>query len=262
MSERTIRKRGKCMAPNLPVSRVVEQSPVVQAIRRYEEDVRHHRVRPQLSQCPRCGCRADGPAFFRCHERRARTFLVVVADLVYRVASVITRWRCGRCRRTFTWYPPFAAPHKRYVLAEMLERCRAYVERDGQSYRKGVQEGGRPLFHEQPRAEQITAESTEEDKASERVPALAHTTLYRWVSLLGGWGHTLRRAWNLIKQKRPWAAGVREVAGRRVAPGKFRSRARRRVLHGCRSLCVAEALYGEIFGVSIFPNLATACGWR
>jgi hypothetical protein len=199
---------------------------------------------------------------FRRHETRPRTFLVVVRDLVYTILSVITRWKCRECQRTFTWYPAFAVPHKRYVLPVILERCRAYAERDEQSYRKGVQERGRPVFHEQPQGEQITADSTEEEKASERVPALAHTTLYRWVSTLGAWAHVLRRAWNLIQQRRPWAGVFREVAGFRVASGKFRSRARRRVLHACRSLCVTEAVYGEAFGVSMFPHLATACGWR
>jgi ribosomal protein S27AE len=250
------------MAANHPLCRVAEQSPVVQAIRRYEQDVGHHRVRPQVRQCPRCGCGADRPAFFRCHETRARTFLVAVADLVYTVLSVITRWKCGQCRRTFTWYPAFAVPHKRYVLAVILARCHAYAERDEQSYRTGVQDGGKPVFHEQPQGQQITAGSTEEEKAGERVPALAHTTLYRWVSMLGAWGHTLRRAWELIKQRHPEAGVLRELAVFRVAPGKFRSRVRGGVVHGCRSLCVTEAVYRELFGVSIFPHLATACGWR
>ena len=250
------------MAPNDSLSPAVEHSPVVQAIRRYEQDVLHHRARPQLSQCPRCGCRAQTRALFWCHESRGRTFLVVVRGLVYRVLSVITRWKCGRCRRTFTWYPAFALPHKRYVLAVMLERCQACVEGGERSYREGVREGGRPVFHEQPQGQQITAESTEEEKADERVRALAHTTLYRWVGTLGAWRHMLRRAWALIKQRRPGAPVFRDVAGFRVAPGKFRSRARRGVLHACRSLCVTEAVYAEIFRVSIFPNLATACGWR
>jgi hypothetical protein len=250
------------MARNLPLSRVVEQSPVVQAIRRYEQDVRHHRVRPRLSQCPRCGCPAETRALFRCHETRARTFLVVVRDLVYTILSVITRWKCPRCRRTFTWYPAFAVPHKRYVLAVILERCRAYVESEEASYRKGVQERGKPVFHEQPQGRQITADSTEREKANETVRALAHTTLYRWVSTLGAWAHTLRRARELIKQRRPGTLLFRELADFRVASGKCRSRARRRVLHACRSLCVTEAVYAAVFGVSIFPHLATACGWR
>lgn len=250
------------MARNLPLSPVVEQSPAVQAIRRYEHDVRYHRVRPLLSQCPRCGCPADGPAFFRCHETRARRFLVVVRDLVYTILSVITRWKCRQCQRTFTWYPAFAVPHKRYVLGVILERCQACVEGDERSYRKGVQDGGKPLFHEQPQGQQITADSTEEDKANETVPALAHTTLYRWVSTLGAWAHTLRRACELIKQRRPGTLLFRQLADFRVAAGKFRSQARRRLLHACRSLCVTEAVYEDVFGVSIFPHLATACGWR
>jgi hypothetical protein len=199
---------------------------------------------------------------FRRHETRPRTFLVVVRELVYTVLSLITRWKCRECQRTFTWYPAFAVPHKRYVLGVILDRCQACVERDEQSYRKGVQERGMPVFHEQPQAQQITAGSTEEEKASERVPALAHTTLYRWVSTLGAWRHLLGRALDLIKQKCPGAPLFRDLAGFRVAPGKSRSRARRGVLHACWSLCVTAAVYGGVFGLSFVPHLATACGWR
>ena len=243
------------MAPNLPVSRVVERSPVVQAIRRYEQDVRHHRVRVQLSQCPRCGCKADGPRSFRRHGVRLRWFLVVVGNLVHRVASAVGRWRCVECKRTFTWYPPFAVPYKRYVIGQMLGRCRAYVERDDRGYRQGVEEQGRPVFHEQPESEQVTAESTEEEKASERVSVLAHTTLYRWVSALGAWGHLVLRALDLVKQKNPQTGVFRELSGLQIAPGKFRSGARRGVLETCWSLCVAEAAYVAAFGVSIFHRV-------
>ena len=249
------------MAASNHLDPMAEQWPVVKAIRAHEQDVLHHRVRPQLGQCPRCHCPVEAGVFFRCHEIRRRTFVVVVRDLVYTILSLITRWKCAQCQRTFTWYPAFAMPHKRYVLPVIMDRSRAYVETDEQSYRRGVQDGGQPVFHGQPEHEQIRADSSEEDKTKEGTAALAHTTLYRWISTLGALRHTLRRAWSLIEQKHPATGVFRDVAGFRVAEGKFRSQARRRVLHAYRSLCVTEAAYGDLFGVSIFPNLATACGW-
>lgn len=249
------------MAASNHLDPVAEQSPLVKAIRAYEQHVLHHRVRPQLGQCPRCECPVDAPVFFRLHEIRRRTFLVVVRDVVCTILSLITRWKCARCQRTFTWRPAFAAPHKRYVLPVILDWSRAYVETDEQSYRRGVQDRGKPVFHEQPEHEQIRADSSEEDKAKEGTAALAHTTLYRWISTLGAWRHTLRRACSLIKQKHPATGLFRDVAGFRVAEGKFRSQARQRVLHACRSLCVTEGTYAAVFGVSIFPNLATPCHW-
>lgn len=249
------------MAASNPLDPAVEQSCVVQAIRAYEQDVLHHRVRPKLRQCPRCECWANAPAFFRLHEIRRRTFRAVVPGLVYTILSLITRWKCARCRRTFTWHPAFAMPHKRYVLPVILDRSQAYVETDEQSYRQGVREQGQPIFHEQPEPERITAASSEEDKAKECVPALAHTPRYRWVSTLGALRHTLRRAWSLIKQARSDRGVVRDLAGFQAAPGKFRSQARRRILHACRSLCATEGVYAGIFGASIFPHLATPCGW-
>jgi hypothetical protein len=249
------------MAANNLSNPVVDPSPVVQAIHTYRDDVLHGRVRPQLSQCPLCKCPAHARVFFRRHEARERTFLVVVRDLVHTVLCLITRWKCAQCKRTFTWYPPFALPHKRYVLPGILDRCRRYVEDEEASYRTGVQEQGRPVFHAPPEGQEITADSSEAEKRKEEVRALAHSTLYRWVTTLGTLPHTMRRAWNLIQQQDPATPLVRELASFRVAATKHGTPARGRVLHACRSLCVTETRYAQIFGISIFPNLGTGCSW-
>ena len=249
------------MAASSPLDPDVEQSPVVQTIRAYERGVLHHRVRPELSQCPRCEWPVDAPVFFRLHEIRRRTFRVLVCAMVHTVVSWITRWKCRRCERTFTWYPAFAMRHQRYVLGVVLARSQGYVEQDEQSYRQGVRDQGQPLFHGQAEGEEIRATSSHEDKANERVCALAHTTLYRWVSTLGALQHTLRQALSVIKQARPATGLIRDLARFRAAPGKWRSEARRVVLHACRSLCVTEGIYAAVFGVSIFPTFATACHW-
>jgi hypothetical protein len=203
----------------------------------------------------------DAPVFFRLHEIRRRTFWVLICATVHTIVSCLSRWKCSHCGRTFTWYPAFALRHKRYVLPQILKRSQAYVEQPDQSYRQGVREQGKSVFHARSEGEEITAASSEQAKEHERVLALAPSTLYRWVSTLGALGQTLRRALSLIQQARPARGLVRELAGFRVAPGKYRSQARQGVLHACRCLCVTEGVYAAVFGVSIFPHLATACHW-
>ena len=239
----------------------VEASPMVQEIQAHRDDVIHDRVRPDLSQCPQCQHDTRDGESFRRHQARDRWFWVVVDQMVYRVLGLLTSWRCRHCGHTFTLYPPFALPHKRYVLPEILRRSREYVEQAARSYRQGVRERGRPVFHARAEGQEITAESSDEDKRRERTPALAHTTLYRWVTTLGQWGRTLREAVQWIQQRDPATGLCRQLAGFRVSPRKYRTPARRRLLHACRSLCLTEEVFQQTFGVSIFPRFATRSGW-
>jgi hypothetical protein len=181
--------------------------------------------------------------------------------LVHRVLGLITRWKCPHCQRTFTVYPRFALRHKRYVLSEILDRSRQYVESDPLTYRQAVRDRGRPLFHAQDEAQAITADSSEEQKEQEAVASLAPSTLHRWVTTLGQLRHTMRRAVHLIRQRRPATGLFRALAGCRVAPGKYRSPERRRVLQACARLGRTEREYAQTFGASLFPHLATGCGW-
>jgi len=186
---------------------------------------------------------------------------VVVGDLVHRALSRLIRWKCPRCRQTFTGYPPFALPHKRYVRPVIFARSRAYVEDDTQSYRQAVQDGGRSIFHPRREDQAVTAESTEEEKRKEQTPILTHTTLHRWITTLGQWPKTMRHAWDLIQQRDPATTRLRDLWRLSVPPWKSRSEARRALLRACRRLFRTEAIYVATFGVSIFPNLATGCGW-
>jgi len=81
------------------------------------------------------------------------------------------------CGRTFTEYPPFAVAHKRYALAQLAPRALRYVEDDSISYRKGVLQSYLPVFHWP--LDGVT------ESWSDDTRALAHSTLYRWVSALG-----------------------------------------------------------------------------
>lgn len=154
---------------------------------------------------------------------RHRTFLIIDRRCVRSIPCVLVRWRCPTCGRTFTEYPPFAIPHKRYALAQVAPRALRYVEDDGISYRKGVLESALPVFHWPP--------DDHSDSYTDDTRALAHSTLYRWVSALGGPAYAI-----------PETFGDR--ADRSFAPAewKFTTGKRRETLMACWRCCLLIGL--------------------
>jgi hypothetical protein len=143
----------------------------------YAASARKSGHRCSMTHCPHCKRVPTIPPYFRRHALRQRTFLVIDGRYVRSIPCVLVRWRCSVCGRTFTEYPPFAVPHKRYALAQLAPRALRYVEDDSISYRKGVLESYLPVFHWP--LDGVT-ESWGDDTR-----VLAHSTLYRWVSALG-----------------------------------------------------------------------------
>jgi len=183
--------------------------------------VRKGNHRCSLSCCPHCGRAPESTLFFRRHALRHREFLVIEGRYVRAVEGLLARWRCPFCRRTFTEYPPFALPFKRYAVSQIAPRALEYVQDDGVSYRKGVLEKFMPIFH-------WFDPATEPDARAGDEPVLAHTTLYRWVSTLGN------------GVSRP-AQHDRPVGPFMPAGWKFLTPSRRDVLLACRRHCLILA---------------------
>jgi len=211
-------------------------------ITEYGHAATHGGVSCNLDMCPRCHGR---PVRFRPHGVRNRLFLVFAAEVIRRVFSYLTRWKCPLCNRTFTVYPDFAFPFKRYALPFILARCAAYVADEARTYREGVQEGGAPMSHED-------ADGGMELRAS---------TLWRWVDTLGRLPVTVREALNPIKQKDPSTNLFRALGQLRIREGKYRSETRKRILLCCRALGIVDRVYVRLFGKSVFPELAARGGF-
>ena len=94
----------------------------------------------------------------------------------------------------------------------------------------------------------------------DRVPGLAASTIWRWVSWLGSLENMLREASQLIRQKAPSSALHREPWALHVR--KHRSDARRQTLQRAAQCLVTESLFRELFDQEIFPHFATAHGWN
>lgn len=83
---------------------------------------------------------------------------------------------------------------------------------------------------------------------------LAPSTVWRWLSWLGGMPGTLRSAWDLIRQKEPNSTLHRQSWA--VPPGKYRSEKRRNALQQAMQLLAVDRVCEKLFGVGIFPRYA------
>jgi hypothetical protein len=187
-----------------------------------------------------------GAGGFVRHGARRRIFLMVVAMVVEEVVSYLTRWKCPVCRKTFTQYPWWAIPNKRYVLPFIEDRCEAYVEDTARTYVAGVRtEEGLPFSH------------ADADAGRE----LAASTLWHWMTTLGGVSETVCAALDLLKQKDPSTGVFRELGHLQIRAAKYRSAARKKVLQRCGERVLVARAYRDLFGVENFPVFATDFGF-
>lgn len=218
--------------------------PVREEIKAHKDAVLAGDVECTRVDCPIC----EGvPDAFKIHERRRRWFYVIVGAFVERLISLLIRWKCPLCGKTFTQYPPFALPRKRYVRQAVEALAGKYVHEESCTYRGAVKVGGGAIGYA----------SVQHDEIDER--QLVPSTVWRWLSFLGELKETLRRAHGLIRAKAPSSELSRKAAW--IAPRKYRSTGRRNVLRSALRLMNAGQEYRRLFGRGIFPELATACEW-
>jgi hypothetical protein len=126
----------------------------------------------------------------------------------------------------------------------VLEKAKEYLGTD-HSYRKTAQHEGRPILYD--------------DRKDQRLPwGLAPSTVWRWLSWLGGMTGTLRAAWKLIREKDPNSTLHREPWA--VPPWKYRSMQRRDTLQQAMQVLAVDRVCHRLFGEGIFPRYATSSG--
>ncbi len=221
------------------------QSATAEQIQQHTEDIIQGLASCYLPPCPRCQLASD---LFKRHEKRSRQFYVVMNQLVVTLMGLLLRWKCPGCNKTMTEYPGFAIPYKRYTLPTILGFSSSYVANPDSSYRGLID--ACPLEHEtKPDAEVCCASMME------------HSTIHRWVTTLGGYSQIAREALNLILQTDPITSLCRDLAGLMIPSKKYTSNLRKKALLSCFRLVFLESIYQSVFPVSIFPRLATRCGY-
>lgn len=212
-------------------------------IEQHSEQVRRNQTRCHLPPCPRCKLTPD---HFRLHDKRKRQFYSIVEQIIEVVIGLLARWKCPGCGKSFTQYPAFALPYKRYTLPTIDFFSQKYVAADEMSSRKLI--GETPVGYE-PQKGKITEHQ------------LDHTTIHRWIGALGGFENIVRKAQDLILQADPASSVCRDLLNLTVSPRKYRSPQRKQRLLGSLRLFALERFYRLLFKVSIFPNLATRCAF-
>lgn len=215
---------------------------LIEDIMAYGDAAKRGEVACSEGACPRCG---GMPEKYWRNGVRKRLFLVFV-EVVCRVWSYLSRWRCPLCKRSFTDYPDFALPFKRYPAPFVLARCVAYASDRTSTYREGVrQEDGMPVSH-------ADAEGGME---------LSPSTLWRWMETLAVFANAERQLLALIKQQDPSTGLFRALAAVRIRAGKYRSEARKALLARCCRISLIAQVHRQLFGVSIFPEFGTRSGF-
>jgi len=216
---------------------------IVDRIEAHRQEVLRGKLTCGVARCPLC----DGdPGTFSLHERRRRGFWVVLERLIQKLVSLLPRWKCPLCRGTFTEYPDFALPHKRYVAPEIQQRSHVYVGQEDATYAKAAQDKEMAVCHEG-------------DEGQSQGQCLSASTVWRWVGFLGALKATVRRAARLVRQRVPRLGLARTVYA--VAARKYRSPARRQIVQRCLQLLALGDLLDRLFGVGIFPRSATAASF-
>jgi hypothetical protein len=138
---------------------------------------------------------------------------------------------------------------KQFVSPTLLERAKDFLG-SPKSYRQAVREQQRYFVYDDRQGHPLAA----------RGAALAHSTLWRWLSWLGGLTGTMQRASQLICQQDSHSTLHSQVIA--IDPRKHRSEQRRVSLEQAARMLLVEATFHEHFGKRIFPRFATGCGWR
>jgi transposase-like protein len=217
-------------------------SSTVEKIKTHKSKVTRNKIRCKILTCP--VCLAKNPVFKR-HEARKRIFYVIAGWVIITILGLLIRWKCQSCGSTFTQYPDFALPHKRYTTVTITSYSRQYVEDNSVSYRG--------LLNECP----LVYESGEQSGRS-----LSHATIHRWLDTLGGYREIPKKARELILDKSPHPVTAEDIEMSGVHTRKYLTEFRKDILTGCRGFFILENIYEKIFNLSIFAGLAQSCFFR
>jgi hypothetical protein len=209
-------------------------------IKAHQEKIEKNIIAPgSLPPCPRCDLES---IYFKIHAYRERRFLIIVEMIIRAVFCPLVRFKCPVCRKTFTFYPDFAIPHKHYTRQSIVGFAAAYLTSDTTYEQAVMVEGGAPGH--------LNSDAT-----------LTPSSIHRWISRLARYTETPQTALKLLLQKNPASPICRDLAQVRPSGRRFRSERREQQLIRSQKLAMIEAFFQATFTCSIFTKLARTCAF-
>lgn len=188
------------------------------------------------------------PAEFKLHDQRKRKLRIIVNALVQFVTLILVRRKCPLCKATFTVYPDFIAPHKRYATDQIVELCERYLHQKI-SYEKALRDDGHKIAYP-PESTFANMKKSEEPKDDESFAP--GSTLWQWCGWLGSFSAAICKGLDLIRQTVSQATIFREFDP--VYPSKYRSDERKHVLEQANKVLKMRNI--KIGGKKFFPHFA------
>jgi len=220
---------------------LVTNNDVFEKIKQYNQQVADHMITCLIGPCSRCN---NTPDHFRRHELRKRQFRVIADEIVHFVLGLLIRWKCPGCNKSFTQYPDFALPYKRYILPDMMRYAERYLEDEQMSYSRLV-------------IKWVAGYERHPGDESQLWPS----TIHRWISTIGGLRRVYAKAQEVIHQKNPSSGLTRYLAKLTVSCRKFKTVHRQNILTACLRIVHVERIFNHIFQTSIFFKIAPTYGY-
>ncbi len=209
-------------------------------IKAHQQRVEKNKITPDnLPPCPRCNVES---AFFKIHAYRERRFLIIIEMFINAAYCSLVRFGCPGCGKTFTHYPDFAIPHKRFTRQTITAFSANYIESKNMTYQQAVM-----VDNDVPGYPQT-------DSAD--APTLAPSSIHRWITSLSRFTQTCRTSLILLLQENPVSSICRDLARLIIPQRKYKTHQRKKQLIGCRQLMIVEAFFQATFKTSIFTKLA------
>lgn len=213
---------------------------IIEQIEAHEKEVSAGIVPGNLKSCPFC----DSPSWsIKRHEGRYRVFYIIKETYVDKKESCLCRWKCSICKKTFTYYPNYTIPYKRYVVENIIEFSNKYLN-NNTSYRDVVNYDGT----------QIIYKGTEATTWRE----FSGTSVWRWLKYFSELGNLVQNGLRLLREKSPTCAIFRALY--RLSKRKFKTTTRKDQLEKSMKLLDVAKIFKEHFGTTIFPHFATQYG--
>jgi hypothetical protein len=126
-------------------------------------------------------------------------------------------------------------PYKRFAKPAILQLAQSYLQNENQSYRQTVKGSQTPLAYD--------------GQAGEQGQQLSRSTVWKWLSWLGGLKQTLRRGASLVLEKDPHENPARDAPP--ISPKKFCLQARHDLLHLAARLLATAGRVKQLFGTEL-----------